>query len=173
MKKLFALAVAISMMSGLYGLSLGLGVAYENIAGPEDTDPYLAVKGDVTLPVIPIIDWRLGLLSLELPTDAKLFTLATGISSDLLIKIPMPAAFQPYLVIGLGVGYYSIEVLDETFNTTFLDFKGGIGGEMGFGGLSAYLEGGVNFGYFKFGDADAETENPLFVQAGVKFPVGL
>jgi hypothetical protein len=62
MKKLFAIAIAASMLSGLYGLTLGLGVAYEDVA---EDGRYLCIKGDARVPIMPIVDWRAGCTSVQ------------------------------------------------------------------------------------------------------------
>ena len=166
MKKLFAIAIAASMLSGLYGLTLGLGVAYEDVA---EDGRYLCIKGDARVPIMPIVDWRAGLLSVMLPENAKSLHLGTGISSDLLIKFPMPASFQPYLVMGF---WFDMGLEDEQLDYMTFALKAGLGGEMGFGGFNAYLEGGLNkFTYTK--DADPSTTNPIYVQLGVTFPLGM
>uniref|UniRef100_A0A7C4XLL2 Outer membrane protein beta-barrel domain-containing protein n=1 Tax=candidate division WOR-3 bacterium TaxID=2052148 RepID=A0A7C4XLL2_UNCW3 len=166
MKKLMAVAIALSMFSGLSALSLGLGVAYENLAGPEGTDPYLAIKADATVPVIPVLDWRLGLLNVSLPKGNKSFSLGTGLGSDLLIKIPMAGTFQPYIPFGFEL----LKVLEEGGVMMFA-LKGGLGGSMGFGGVSGYLEGGINL--VSISNGESHTDNAFYVQVGVKMPVGL
>ena len=166
MKKLFAIAIAASMLSGLYGLTLGLGVSYESV---EDSTRYLCIKGDARVPILPVLDVRGELLLVPLGEDAKAIHFGTFAGSDLLIKFPMPAAFQPYLVLGVWF-YMSLEDDD----TMAFDLKGGLGAEYGFGGFNAYLEGGLNkFSYFKTGSADSETANPIYVQLGITFPIDL
>jgi len=169
MKKLFAIAIAASMLSGLYGLTLGLGVAYEDVA---DSTRWLCIKGDARIPILPVLDWRAGLLNVSLMEGGKHVLVATGIESDLLIKFPMPASFQPYLVLGLRF----LMGLEDTgyYDRMDIALKAGLGGEMGFGGFNAYLEGGLNkFTYSKVGDADGETANPIYAQLGITFPLGL
>jgi hypothetical protein len=166
MKKLFAIAIAVGMLSGLYGLTLGLGVAYEDVA---EDGRYLCIKGDARIPVLPILDVRGELLNVALPDGGKAIHFGTFAGSDLLIKFPMPAAFQPYLALGI---WFSKGLEDAPLDYTTLALKAGLGGEMGFGGVNAYLEGGLN----KFtwtADADPATTNPIYVQLGLTFPVGL
>jgi hypothetical protein len=166
MKKLFAIAIAASMLSGLYGLTLGLGVAYEDVA---EDGRYLCIKGDMRVPILPIVDLRGGLLNVMLPDGGKAINFGTCVSSDLLIKFPMPASFQPYLVLGV---WFNMGLEDEPLDYMNFNLKAGLGGEMGFGGFNAYLEGGLhNFTYTK--DADPSTTNPIYVQLGVTFPVGM
>lgn len=166
MKKLFAIALAASILSGLYGhgLTLGLGVAYEDVA---EDGRYLVVKGDVRVPVLPIVDVRAGLLNVNLPDGGKSINFGTFVTSDLLIRFPMPASFQPYLALGV---YMNMGLEDAPGDYMNFALKAGLGGEMGFGGFNAYLEGGLhNFTYTK--DADPSTTNPIYVQLGVTFPL--
>ncbi len=166
MKKLFAIAIAASMLSGLYGLTLGLGVSYEDVV---EEGRYLCIKGDARIAVLPVVDWRAGLLTVQLPDGGKSVHLGTGITSDLLIKFPMPASFQPYLVLGF---FFNMGLEDEPLDYMNIALKAGLGGEMGFGSFNAYLEGGLhNFTWVK--DADPSTTNPIYVQLGLTFPLGL
>ena len=166
MKKLFAIAIAASMLSGLYGLTLGLGVAYEDVA---EDGRWLCVKGDARIPILPVLDWRVGLLNVRLPDGGKAINFGTGVSNDLLIKFPMPASFQPYLVLGV---WFNMGLEDAPGDYMNLALKAGLGGEYGFGGFNAYLEGGLhNFTYTK--DADPSTTNPIYAQLGVTFPIPL
>jgi hypothetical protein len=166
MKKLFALVIAASMFSGLYGLTIGLGASYEDVA--EDAR-YLMIKGDARVPLFAIIDVRCGLLGVSLADGGKVINFGTFLESDMLVKIPMAAALQPYLVLGL---WFDKGLEDAPGDYTRLGLKAGLGGNMGFGNLGAYLEGGLN----KFtwdADADPSTTNPIYVQLGLTFPVGL
>ncbi len=165
MKKLFAIAIAASMLSGLYGLTLGLGVAYEDVA---DSTRYLCIKGDARIPILPVLDLRVGLLDVSLRENAKGILFGTGMETDLLIKFPMPASFQPYLVFGLR---FDLGLEDPS--TMGLELKGGLGGEMGFGGFNAYLEGGLhNLDFQKDREPD-EMTTAIYAQLGVTFPLGL
>lgn len=166
MKKLFAIAIAASMLSGLYGLTLGLGVSYEDVV---EEGRYLCIKGDARVPILPVLDVRGEFLNVGLPEGGKAIHFGTFFGSDLLIKFPMPAAFQPYLVLGV---WFNMGLEDEPLDYMTLGLKAGLGGEYGFGGFNAYLEGGLNkFTWVK--DADPSTTNPIYVQLGVTFPIEL
>ncbi len=166
MKKLFAIAIAASMLSGLYGLTLGLGVAYEDVL---EDGRYFCVKGDVRVPVLPILDVRGGLLSVPLPDGGKSVNFGTFVDSDLMIKFPMPSSFHPYFALGL---WFNLGLEDAPGDYMHIGVKAGLGGEMDFGGVGGYLEFGLhNFTYDK--DADPSTTNPLYVQLGLTFPVGM
>lgn len=166
MRKLFAIAIALSMMSGLYALKLGLGVAYEDVL---EDGRYLAIKADARVPVLPILDVRGELLNVALPDGGKAIKFGTFTGSDLLIKLPMPMAFQPYLALGL---WFNMGLEDAPGDYMNMALKGALGGEMALGGVNAYLEFGLNkFTWVK--DADPATTNPLFVQLGITVPVGL
>lgn len=165
MRKLIMTVMALSLMSGLYALRLGLGVAYEDVI--EDAR-YLAVKADARFPLIPLIDVRGGILNVMLPDGGKAVSFATFTETDLLLKIPVPAAFMPY--IALGASYYMSLEDNGPMN---IGLKAGLGGEMGLGGFAGYLEFGVNrFGWSKVGDVST-TVKPLYAQLGVTVPIGL
>jgi hypothetical protein len=172
MKKLFAIAIAVSMLSGLYGLSFGIGGAYENLAGPEGTDPYFAVKGDVAFNILPILGCRLGLIDASFPEGVTSIRVGTRFAPDLLVYIPVPAPVNPYALLGIGFNMFNYD--DPIPDVTAFDLKGGLGAQMFFmPNLGFYLEGGVNFYYLKVGDADATTENPLYIQGGLRVPIKL
>ena len=170
MKKLFAIAIVASLMSGLYGLTFGLGVSYEDIAEEDTlTGAYFVVRGDARVPILPILDWRAGLLAVQLPTDAKSLHFGTGVTSDLLIKIPVPAAINPYVVLGLW-----LDMGLEDPSTMMLRLKGGVGAEYSFGPAGLYLEGGLNkFQLYDDGVNDATTTVPIYAQVGFTFPIDL
>ncbi len=164
MRKLFALALALTLVSGLYGLKLGLGVAYEGLA-VDGADPYLAIKADMRLPLISMIDVRANILSVVLPDGGKAIHLGTFTDSDLMIKFPMES-IKPYLALGL---WFNMGLEDAPLDYMNLGLKAALGAEMALGGLNAYLEGGLNkFTWVKDGD----TSNPVYIQLGITVPVG-
>lgn len=166
MRKLFAIAIALSMMSGLYALKLGLGVAWEDVL---EDGRYFAIKADARVPVLPILDVRGELLNVALPDGGKAIKFGTFTGSDLLIKLPMPMAFQPYLAMGL---WFGMGLEDAPLDYMKIDLKAALGGEMALGGVNAYLEFGLNpFNWTK--DADPATSNRLYGQLGITVPVGL
>jgi hypothetical protein len=164
MKKLFAIALAVGLFSGLYGLSFGLGVAYDNIAGPEGTDPYLSIRADVMCKPLPILGFRMGLIQVDLPEDNTTYMFGTGVNADILIYIPMAGMVNPY--IPFGFWYYGN-------GGSTITLKGGLGGEFGFGGFAGYLEGGIEFISISPEGMDSSSENWFYIQAGVRIPVGL
>lgn len=166
MKKLFAIAVVAGMMSGLYGLTFGVGAAYDNLAGPEGTDPYFAIRADVVVKPMPILGFRMGLVSVDLKPDEQggtAYVFGTGVNADVLAYIPMMGMVSPYIPLGI---WYSGN------GTSVLHLKGGVGAEFAFGGFGAYLEGGINFYNISVGDV-SDSQNPLYVQGGIKIPVKL
>jgi hypothetical protein len=167
MKKLFAIAIAASMLGGLYGFSIGLGVAYDNLAGPEGTDPYFSVRADAMCKPLPVLGFRIGIIQIDLPTDATTYAFGTGVSADVLIFIPMAGMVSPY--IPFGVWYHG--------NTgSSFKVKGGLGANMGFGGFMGYLEAGITFTSVSYGIEgvdDPDSTNPFYVQGGVRIPIGL
>jgi hypothetical protein len=164
MRKLFAIAIALSMMSSLYALKLGIGGAYEDVA---ESGRYFAIKADARIPLMPIIDVRGELLNVALPDGGKAIHFGTFTGSDLLIKLPMPMAFQPYIALGV---WFDMGLEDAPGDYMDLGLKGALGGEMGLGGVNLYLEAGLNkFQWVKDGD----TTHPIYVQLGVTVPVAL
>lgn len=166
MKKLFAIAIAASLFSGLYGFSVGLGARYDNLAGPEETDPYLSIRADVMCKPMPILGFRMGLIQVDLVENATFMTFGTGVNADVLVYIPMMGMVNPYLV--LGVWYQSQQDMYTGF-----DFHGGIGGEFGFGGFAAYLEGAFILHSVTPEGMDSQSDSWFYVQAGVRVPIGL
>jgi hypothetical protein len=164
MKKLFACAIAISMLSGLYAMKLGLGVAYEDAL---EDGAYLAIKADARVPLMPIIDVRGCLLNIKLPDGGKAIEFGTFVDSDLMIKLPMPMPFQPYIALGIWLGK-GLE--DEPLDYTDLQLKAALGGEMSFGAMDGYLELGLNKLHMTFEEGE-DAVTPFFVQAGVIFPL--
>jgi hypothetical protein len=164
MRKIFALALALTLVSGLYGLKLGLGAAYAGLLDDHYTE-YLSIKADMRVPLLSSVDVRATILNFDMPTDAKAIHLGTFTSSDLMFKIPMEGSLKPYVAAGLWFNYgLDAETMD-------LALKAAIGAEMGLGGLNAFIEAGLGpFSYTK--DADPSTHNPMYVQAGIILPVG-
>ncbi len=166
MRKLFALTLALTLVSGLYGFKLGIGPAYENIA-VTDQDPFLAIKIDARVPLISMIDVRAVLINFSMPENAKSLKFGTFTESDLMIKFPMEGSFKPYLALGLWLNQ-GLE--DAPLDYMQLYLKAALGGEMGFGGVNVYVEGGLNK-FAKIKGVDG-TQHPVFVQLGVILPVG-
>lgn len=166
MKKLFAIAVVAGMLSGLYGFSIGLGGRYDNIGGPEDTDPYFSIRADVMCKPFPFLGLRMGLIEVDLPEDATWMHFGTGVNADVLIFIPMAGMVQPYVLTGLW--YRSL----ENVQTQFV-LHGGLGAELGFGGFAGYLEGAFNMTSTTPEGMEGTTDTWFNVQLGVRIPVGL
>ncbi len=169
MKKLFAVAIAAGLLTGLYALNLGLGVAYEDVA---DSTRFLTIKADARVPLFAMIDVRCELLNVSLMEDAKAIRFGTFNGADLLIKFPMPSSIKPYLCFGVWFDKGLEDVVG--FDQTLLDLKAGLGAEMGFGGVNAYLEGGLNKFHWNGAEgADPATDQEIYVQIGATFPVGM
>lgn len=166
MRKLLALALTLTLVSGLYGLKLGLGVAYEGLA--DDGDGWLALKADMRVPLFSKVDVRANLLEVALPEGGKNIFLGTFTSSDLMYKISLDGSIKPYVAAGL---WFKLGLEDAPGDYMHIGVKAGLGAEMAIGGLNAFLEGGLNqFTYDK--DADPSTHNPMYVQLGITLPVG-
>ena len=160
MKKLFAIVIAGSMLSGLYGLSIGLGGAYDGIT----ETGYFSVRADVMCKAMPFLGFRLGLVQVDFPSGTTPMYFGTGISTDVMLFIPMAGMISPY--IPMGVSY------SDAYDVSTLHLKGGLGAEFGFGGFNGYLEGGINFWNIDISGVSGST-NPIYVQGGVRFPVPL
>lgn len=166
MKKLFAIAIAASLFSGLYGFSVGLGARYDNLAGEEGSDPYLSIRADVMCKPMPILGFRMGLVQVDLVEDMTMMAIGTGVNADVLVYIPMMGMVNPYLLV--GVWYHSVQ---DTY--TDLALQAGVGGEFGFGGFAAYLEAAFKMNTFTLEGFDGTTTNWFYVQGGVRIPIGM
>ncbi len=156
MKKLFGLFVAATMLSSLYGLTLSLSGAYQDITG-EVGDAYFGAKVDVIVGLLPILKARGYLVEVDFSEGTPMhFGTFTG--SDLLITIPMAAPMQPYVVAGLWFA-----------KDAYTTIKGGLGAEMGFGNMSGYLEYNLNYVMPDGGD----SYMPMNVMVGLRFPLKL
>ena len=166
MKKLFAIAMVAGMLSGLYGFSIGLGARYDNLAGPEGSDPYFSIRADVLCKLMPIVGLRAGLIQIDLPTDATAMHIGTGVNADVLIYIPMEAMVKPYVVTGIW-----FTSLQDYY--TDIRLIGGLGAELGFGGFSGYLEGAFNLDALTPEGLDGTSNTWFYVQGGVRIPINL
>jgi hypothetical protein len=165
MKKLFAIAIAASMLTGLYGLTFSVGAAYDNLAGPDGTDPYFAIKSDMICQFHPMLGLRCGLVSVELKDDVMggtQYSFGTGVYSDVIVSIPMAGMISPYIPLGV---WYSGN------GGSSLHLKGGLGADFAFGGFGVFLEGGINF--YNISNGTSTSTNPLYVMGGVRIPVDL
>lgn len=157
MKKLCAVAIAATMLSGLYGLTLSLSGAYQDVTDEYGGGAYFGVKADVIVGLLPILKARGYLVEVDFSEGTPMhFGTFTG--SDLLINIPMAAAFQPYIVAGLW--------FHKDLYTTI---KGGVGAEMGFGNMSGYLE--YNLNYIMPDEGDSYM--PMNLMGGIRIPLKL
>ncbi|MEO0184492.1 MAG: hypothetical protein ABIL22_08145 [candidate division WOR-3 bacterium] len=157
MKKLLAVAIAATMLSGLYGLTLSLSGAYQDITDESGGGAYFGAKADIIVGLLPILKARGFLAEVDFSTGTPMkFGTFTG--SDLLITIPMAAPVQPYVVAGLW--------FVKNVSTTI---RGGIGAEMGFGNMTGYLEYHLNFVSFSGGG----SSTPMNIMGGLRFPLKL
>jgi hypothetical protein len=169
MKKLFAIAIAASLISGgLYAFSFGLGVAYDEL-GIDSLygKGHLAIKADMMCKPFPILGFRFGLVDVEMRDDdfgGTMFTIATGCDATVMFYIPMAGMLQPYIPI-----YFKYADTGDLDQTTLYIF-GGVGGEMGFGSVTGYLEG-----RFTMLDISTRTEsqNWFTIQGGVRVPINM
>ncbi|MGQ9664685.1 MAG: hypothetical protein ACUVUH_05040 [bacterium] len=157
MKKLFAMAVVATMLSGLYGLTLSLSGAYQDITDEYGGGAYFGAKADVIVGLLPILKARGYLVEVNFSEGTPMhFGTFTG--SDMLITIPMAAPIQPYIV----AGFWFIK-------DAYMIFKGGLGAEMGFGTMNGYVEGNLNF----VSPEEGDSYMPINVMAGIRIPLKL
>ncbi len=157
MKKLFAITVVATMLSGLYGLTLSLSGAYQDVTDEYGGGAYFGAKADVIVGLLPILKARGYLVEVDFSEGTPMhFGTFTG--SDLLISIPMAAPVQPYVV----AGFWFVK-------DAYMTFKGGLGAEMGFGNMSGYVEGNLNFVSPEGGD----SYMPINVMGGIRIPLKL
>jgi len=179
MKKLLTIAMLAGMVSGLYGFSIGLGGRYEIghysylYYGEDSSFSYPSIKADVMVKPIDMLGFRFGLFTYNiLPTEEKEalmspvnFVFGTGIDAAVLVYIPMAGTISPYIPFHFayqGTEYYSAFTVD-----------GGVGVEAGFGPVSGYLEGGINFYSYSPDVGDSFSPNWFFVQGGLRIPLNL
>ena len=171
MKKLFAIAIAASMLGGLYGFSFGLGVAYDEIGRYDPSDPFISIKADVMCKPLPILGLRIGLVDVDMRSDDQggtMFNIATGCEATVMLYIPMAGMIQPY------IPFYLMYADLGDAGSSKMHLFGGVGAEFGFGSLAGYLE--ARFAFYDEGEfltVDPESETWFAVQGGVRIPIGL
>ncbi len=176
MKRLFAVAIAAGILSGVYGASFGLGLAYNINHPPLSTDyfdgtedfSYPSIVADFRFPLLgPFINARMGLVEYNLIADddgGSDYHFGTGVYGDLCLTIPTLTAISPYIPIGV---FY-----DGNGGST-LNLKAGLGGETGIGGFLGYLEGGIK--WMKVDREwmeESESDTYFYVQGGLRVPFG-
>ncbi|UCD18958.1 MAG: hypothetical protein JSU64_05900 [candidate division WOR-3 bacterium] len=170
MKKLFAIAVAASLFSGLYAASIGLGVQY-TISEPagymaDDTlnFSYPSIVLDVMVPIIPVLAARMGIVEYNIISEddgGASYAFGTGVYGDICFMIPMQMPLKPYIPIGFTYG-------GAEGAGSEMHLKGGVGGMMDFGGASGYLEGGVKHVTWSPEEGDSDNGLYFYVQGGVR-----
>jgi hypothetical protein len=155
MKKLFAIGLISAMMSGLFGLTLSLSGAYQDITDEYGGGAYFGAKADLIVPLLPILKARGYLVEVDF-SEGTPMRFGTFTGSDMLITIPMAMPFQPYFVAG---AWFEKDV--------HMTFKVGAGAEMGFGNMSGYLEYNLNFVSPDQGD----SYMPMNIMGGLRFPL--
>ena len=177
MKKLLTIAMLAGMVSGLYGFSIGLGGRYEighysHLYGFDSTFSYPAVVADVMVKPIDMLGFRFGLVTFNiLPEEEKeaaptTFIIGTGIDASVLVYIPMAGTINPYIPF-----HFAYNNADWGSQFTV---DGGVGVEAGFGAVSGYLEGGINFLSMSIEALDeSESANWFYIQGGLRIPLNL
>jgi len=172
MKKLFAIAIAACLFSGLYGASIGLGAQYTINApraiGDTVNISYPSIVADVMAPILPILGVRMGLVEYNIISEddgGNNYKFGLGVYGDICLMLPLPMAFMPYIPIGVVYGGNG---------GSTLHFKGGVGGMMNFGGVHGFLEGGIHFMNVDLETMEeSESDTYFYVQGGVRVPIGM
>ncbi len=170
MKKLFALVIAASMMSGLYAFSFGLGARYTlSHPGflPDSTYSYPSIVADVMCKPLPIVGLRIGLVQFDMVPDEEggsQFMFGTGVNAAVLVYIPMAGMVNPYIP-------FHFVYAGNGGSTITLD--AGLGAEFGFGGVNGYLEGGIDLFNYSPEVGDSNSDTWFHVQGGVRIPVNV
>ncbi len=157
MKKLTGLFVIATMVSGLYGLTLSLSGAYQDITDEYGGGAYFGTKVDLIVNLLPILKARGFLVEVDF-SEGTPMRFGTFTGTDMLLTIPMAAPVQPYIVGGVW--------FEKDLETIL---RGGLGIEMGFGSASGYLEGHLNFVMPEQGD----SYMPINFMAGLRIPLKL
>ncbi|MEO0096240.1 MAG: hypothetical protein ABIL66_10175 [candidate division WOR-3 bacterium] len=157
MKKLLVALIVAIMLSGVYGLTLSISGAFQDITNEYGGGAYLGVKADIIVGLLPILKARGFLMEIDF-SEGTPMAFGTFTGSDLLISIPMAAPVQPYVVAGLWF-----------VKDAYMTIKGGLGAEMGFGSMTGYLEGDLNF----ISPDQGDSYMPINIMAGLRFPLKL
>lgn len=178
MKKFVLIALMCVVLSG-YGLDLSIGGAYENLATGDTLDKaYFAITGKLSVDILPLLTWRAGILNITFPEGLTSFVLGTGISSDLLINLPLPLPLKLYGI--TGIVFSLSNASDSTdMDVTHYSLNAGIGAKMPIMPMfGIYVEGGVE--YFstniKIPASDYDnttTSHPFYVTGGISIPIPL
>lgn len=178
MKKFVLIALLCFVVSG-YGLTLSIGGAYENLATGDTLDKaYFALKGQLSVDILPLLSWRAGILNVEFPEGITSFKLGTGLSSDILINLPLPLPIKLYGVTGFVFALTNAS--DTTANdVTYYTLKAGLGAKMSIIPMvGMYVEGGVDYYSTNvkipaYGYDITTTSHPVYITGGVCIPIPL
>ena len=173
MKKLFAIAIAASLISGgLYAFSFGLGAAYDQIGVDSLVGKsHIAIKADMMAKPLPILGVRVDLVDIRMLDDdfgGTQFTIATGCGAALIVYIPMAGMIQPY------IPFYFMYNDQGDAGPSAMHFFGGVGGEFMFGSMNGYLEGRFDWSDIgEFMGSDPDAQNWFTIQGGVRIPINM
>lgn len=148
------------LCSWYHGFTIGAGL---QLSDALEQGRRFSIYADASLPILPVLYWRQGILELNLPDEGTSLALGTGLSSDLLFFIPADMPVTPYVVAGLWTRF------NET--AVSLDLRAGLGGQTDIGPLFGYLELGTDFSLVKPDQEDLQTDFPLFARLGVRRPL--
>lgn len=140
-------------------LSLYFGLEDLTEALPEEK-MYYRIGGDVILPIVEPVMLRVSLINFDLHEDFNIFNIGTAFGGDIMYYWQVPMAFIPYGFGGLNYYNYS-----NGGSYSSLALHLGVGGQM----RSFFLEFG--FDLYQFSNGDSESYSPMFIHAGMRFPL--
>ena len=145
-------------------LTLSVYGGAEDLTGEVVEDMYFSFGANAIFPVINPIRFRIGLANIAIHENSTVMSFGTGINVDIMYYFQAPMVFTPYGFGGLFYNSYS-----NGTSSSNLHLRIGLGAEM----VSMYNffgEFGLDFVQSSVGDV-SNSYNPLFVHAGVRFPL--
>ena len=125
----------------------------------EYNEMYYSFGGDVIIPFISPLMLRLGFVKADFHEDLTVIDLGTDIGGELMYYWQVPIAFIPY---GFGGLWYNSTSSSE------LRLRIGAGGQMRVF-YNFFAEIGLDL--YQITNGDSESNIPIFVHAGVRFPL--
>jgi|GEM_PF-7049275 len=151
----------------VYGGAENLTGAYYTMAA--DSQMFYSFGANLIIPIYRQLICRFGILNFSMHDNWKTYAFGTGVNGDFMYYFPLQMAFMPYGFVGLWYSGYSA----DNNSTSGLHAHIGAGGEMKLMynlfaeiGLDLYNDS-VDMG----GTSTSSSANPVFVHAGVRFPL--
>ncbi len=129
-----------------------------------DESRYFIIGGDAILPIVTPFLFRVTFLRVNMPEGSTTINIATGFGGDIMYYWQVPMAFIPYAFGGLNFYNYSNAV-----SSSNLAVHLGAGGQMR-GNFGLFVEGGLDFVSTSY-DGTSDSNTPIFVHGGVRFPL--